>query len=58
MLMIYGMKDSALPPGMPNTWDYADNDVTIYTVANAGHFVQQAASEKVTAIIKMWLGTR
>ncbi|MGE3467688.1 MAG: alpha/beta fold hydrolase [Pyrinomonadaceae bacterium] len=56
VLMIYGMKDKALPPGMlNNTWDHIDNEVTIYTIPNAGHFVQQDASEKVTKMIKIWL---
>jgi pimeloyl-ACP methyl ester carboxylesterase len=56
VLMIYGMQDTALPPGMlNNTWDYVDSDVTIYTIPNAGHFVQQAAHEKVNKMIKTWL---
>ncbi len=56
VLIIYGMLDTALPAGMlNNTWDYVDNEVTIYTIPHAGHFVQQEAHEKVNKMIKMWL---
>ncbi|NNF00481.1 MAG: alpha/beta hydrolase [Pyrinomonadaceae bacterium] len=56
VLMIYGMKDKALPPGMlNNSWDFVDNEVTIYTIPEAGHFVQQEAHEKVNRVIKTWL---
>jgi pimeloyl-ACP methyl ester carboxylesterase len=56
VLMIYGMKDKALPVGMlNNTWDYVDNEVTILTIPDAGHFVQQDASAKVNKMIRLWL---
>lgn len=56
VLIIYGLKDRALPPGMlNNTWDWIDNDLTIITIPEAGHFVQQQAPEKTTNAIKFWL---
>ncbi|NNE67909.1 MAG: alpha/beta hydrolase [Pyrinomonadaceae bacterium] len=56
VLIIYGTQDKALPPGMlNNTWDYVDNDVTMLTIKDAGHFVQQEAHEKVNRMIKLWL---
>jgi pimeloyl-ACP methyl ester carboxylesterase len=56
VLLIHGMKDTALPVGMlNNSWDYVDNEVTIYTIPEAGHFVQQAAHQKVSKMIRMWL---
>jgi len=56
VLMIYGLKDKALPPGMLNdTWDYVDNEVTIRTIPEAGHFVQQEAADKVNKMIRSWL---
>jgi len=51
------MKDTALPAGMiNNNWDYVDNELTIYTIPNTGHFVQQEAHKKVNKMIKIWLG--
>ena len=56
VLLIHGMKDTALPVGMlNNSWEYVDNEVTIFTIPDAGHFVQQAAPQKVNKMIKMWL---
>ena len=56
VLIIHGLKDTALPAGMiNNNWDYVDNELTIYTIPNAGHFVQQEAHQKVNKMIKMWL---
>lgn len=56
VLMIHGMKDNALPPGMlNNSWDYVDNELTIKTIPGAGHFVQQEAHERVTTMIRNWL---
>ena len=56
VLVIHGMKDTALPTGMlNNTWDFVDNELTIHTIPNAGHFVQQEAPAKVNSLIKSWL---
>ena len=56
VLIIHGLKDTALPAGMiNNNWDYIDNELTIYTIPNAGHFVQQEAHKKVNKMIKIWL---
>lgn len=57
VLMTYGLQDSALPPGMINdTWDYVDNELTIYTLPQGGHFIQQEEPEKTLKAIKSWLG--
>lgn len=56
VLLIHGMLDKALPTAMlNNTWDWIDNEVTIHTIPNKGHFIQQEAPKKVTEIIKKWL---
>ncbi len=56
VLMVYGLKDQALPPGMMNdTWDYIDNNLTIHTIPDGGHFIQQEKPEIVNRIIKAWL---
>jgi pimeloyl-ACP methyl ester carboxylesterase len=56
VLMIHGLKDTALMAGaLNNTWDWLEQDLTLVTVPNAGHFVQHDASDLVTRSIKMWL---
>lgn len=56
VLMIHGLKDRALLPGaLNNTWDYLEKDLTLVTVPNAGHFVQQDAAEFVTQQMIRWL---
>jgi len=56
VLMIHGLEDTALLPGALNdTWKWLENELTLVTIPGADHFVQQAASEKVTAIMTSWL---
>lgn len=56
VLLIHGLADTALLPAMlNNTWDWLDNDLTLVTIPNAGHFVQQDATEKVNRAIIQWL---
>jgi pimeloyl-ACP methyl ester carboxylesterase len=55
-LMFHGLQDQALhSDGLNNTWDWIDRDLTIVTVPEAGHFVQQDAAELVTATMRSWL---
>jgi pimeloyl-ACP methyl ester carboxylesterase len=56
VLMIHGLKDTALlAPALNNNWDYIQQDLTLVTVPEAGHFVQQDASDFVTKTMRMWL---
>jgi pimeloyl-ACP methyl ester carboxylesterase len=56
VLMIHGLKDTALlAPALNNTWDWLDADLTLVTIPNASHFVQQDAAELVSKTIKSWL---
>jgi len=56
VLMFHGLRDTALlASGLNNTWEWLDADLTLVTVPNAGHFVQQDASELVSRTIKAWL---
>jgi pimeloyl-ACP methyl ester carboxylesterase len=56
VLMIHGLRDTALLPGALNdTWEWLDSDLTLVTLPDAGHFVQQDASETVTRTILSWL---
>lgn len=56
-LAIFGKEDKALlPAGWNGTWNWIDNNFTLVSVPNAGHFVQQDASDLVTKVIKSWLG--
>jgi pimeloyl-ACP methyl ester carboxylesterase len=56
VLMIHGLKDTALnAKGLNDTWEWVEKDLTIVTIPDAGHFVQQDASDLVTRSIRMWL---
>jgi pimeloyl-ACP methyl ester carboxylesterase len=59
VLMFHGLKDSALLPGALNdTWEWVDKDLTLVTVPNAGHWVQQDAADLVSRTMKSWLASR
>ncbi len=56
VLMIHGLKDTALlPGGLNDTWQWLERDLTLVTLPNAGHFVQHDAAEFVTRQMKNWL---
>jgi epoxide hydrolase 4 len=56
VLMIHGLKDTALLPGALNdTWQWLEKDLTLVTLPEAGHFVQQDAAQTVTRTISNWL---
>lgn len=59
VLMFHGLKDKALhSDGLNNTWDWLEKDLTLVTVPDAGHFVQQDAAELVSTTMKWWLLAR
>lgn len=56
VLMFHGLKDKALLPGaLAGTWDWIDNDLTLITIPESDHFIQQDAAEKVTKNMVRWL---
>lgn len=56
VLMIHGLKDTALlPGGLNGTWQWLEKDLTLVTLPNADHFVQHDAAETVTKTIADWL---
>jgi len=56
VLMIHGLKDTALhASGLNNTWEWVEKDLTIVTLPDADHFVQQDAAEEVTRRMTSWL---
>jgi epoxide hydrolase 4 len=56
VLMFHGLKDTALLAGaLNNTWEWIGNDLTIMTIPESAHFVQQDAAEKVSRMIRLWL---
>ncbi len=55
VLLIHGLKDTALlAPALNGTWNWVD-DLTLVTIPEASHFVQQDATEKVNRSVKSWL---
>jgi pimeloyl-ACP methyl ester carboxylesterase len=56
VLMFHGLKDKALLPGALNdTWNWLEEDLTLVTIPDADHFVQQDAADKVTKTMVWWL---
>ena len=56
VLMFHGLKDTALlSDALNNTWDWMGKDLTLVTVPDAGHFVQQDAADLVTRTMRAWL---
>lgn len=56
VLMFHGLNDTALLPGALNdTWLWVDKDLTLITIPDAGHFVQQDAADFVTNNMVRWL---
>ncbi len=56
VLMFHGLGDTALLSGaLNNTWDWMGKDLTLITIPDASHFVQQDASDLVTRSMRMWL---
>jgi pimeloyl-ACP methyl ester carboxylesterase len=57
VLLIHGLKDQALLPGALNdTWKWVEKDLTLMTVPDANHWVQQDAADLVTRTMVGWLG--
>jgi pimeloyl-ACP methyl ester carboxylesterase len=56
VLLIHGLKDQALLAGALNdTWKWVDKDLTLLTIPDADHFVQQDAADLVTRTMVGWL---
>lgn len=56
VLMFHGLKDKALlPGGLNDTWLWLDKDLTLVTIPDADHFVQQDAADLVSRSMRMWL---
>ncbi len=56
VLMFHGLKDTALlSDALNNTWDWMGKDLTLVTIPDAGHFVQQDAPDLVTRTMRAWL---
>lgn len=56
VLLIHGLKDKALLPGALNeTWRWVEKDLTLVTIPQADHWVQQDAAQHVSKTIARWL---
>ena len=55
-LVIHGLQDPyLLPAALDGTWNWIEKDLTIFTIPEAGHFVQQDAAELVAQTISGWI---
>jgi pimeloyl-ACP methyl ester carboxylesterase len=56
VLIFHGLNDAALlAGGLNDNWEWVEKPLTIVTVPNAGHFVQNDAPEIVSSTMKAWL---
>jgi epoxide hydrolase 4 len=56
VLQIHGLLDKFLLPAcLNNTWEWLEKEWTLFTIPQAGHFVQHQAAELVTRSIVKWL---
>lgn len=56
VLAIFGTQDKYVDKrGLNDTWEWLHDELTLVTIPEAGHFVQQDASERVSRSMKMWL---
>ena len=59
VLMFHGLQDRALLPGALNeTWNWIDNSLTLVTIPDANHWVQNDAADEVNAVMRDWLDRR
>lgn len=59
VLQFHGLKDTALHHhGLNNTWEWLDNDYTLVTIPDAGHWAHHEAADLVTGTMKWWLKMR
>ncbi len=56
VLLIHGLKDQALLAGALNgTWNWIEKDLTLVTIPEADHWVQQDAADLVNRTLRSWL---
>ncbi len=56
VLMFHGLDDQALlAGGLNGTWNWVEKDFTLVTIPGADHFLQQDASDLVSATVVDWL---
>jgi pimeloyl-ACP methyl ester carboxylesterase len=56
VLLIHGLKDHALlAAALNDNWSFVQRDMTLVTIPDADHFVQQDAADLVSRSIKSWL---
>jgi pimeloyl-ACP methyl ester carboxylesterase len=56
VLLIHGLKDRyLLAAALNDNWSFVQRDLTLVTIPEADHFVQQDAAELVLRTIKSWL---
>ena len=56
VLLIHGLKDRALlAPALNDNWSFVERDLTLLTIPDADHFVQQDSAELVSRSMRSWL---
>ena len=56
VLQIHGLQDQhLLPGGLNNSWEWLENNWTLLTIPQVGHFVHHDAQDIVNRTILNWL---
>ncbi len=56
VMVIHGEKDTyALTKAHNNTWDFIDNEFSLHVFPEAGHFIQQDKSDRLTELIRRFV---
>ena len=59
VLQFHGLKDRAVDKdGLRDTWNWIDEDYTLVTIPDSGHWVQREAHEMVSNTMLSWLKSR
>ena len=59
VLQFHGLQDTALHrKGLNDTWDHLEQDYTLVTIPDAGHWAHHEAADLVTDTMKWWLAMR
>ena len=59
VLQFHGLKDTAVDKdGLRDTWNWIDEDYTLVSIPQSGHWVQREGAEIVTSTMRSWLDDR
>ena len=59
VLQFHGLQDTAVDKdGLRDTWNWINQDYTLVTMPNHGHWIQNEAADMVSTTMEWWLKAR